>query len=49
MSKPAGRLARHYRVMWDQNHGYESIQSAPRSPHSPNVVADCVTSWYVVT
>lgn len=31
MSKPAGRLGKSYRIMWDQNHGHESIYNPPIS------------------
>ncbi len=32
MKKPAGRLARRYRIMWDQNHPYESMYNPPMAP-----------------
>ena len=34
MSKPQGRLPRRYRVMWDQNHGYESMHNPPMAPET---------------
>ena len=34
MSKPQGRLSRRYRVMWDQNHGYESMHNPPMAPET---------------
>lgn len=34
MSKPQGRLARRYRVMWDQNHGFESAHNPPMAPET---------------
>ena len=33
-SKPTGRMGRHYRLMWDQNHGYESFFNPPMAPES---------------
>ncbi len=32
MSKPAGRLGRNYRVMWDQNSGMECYYNPPMTP-----------------
>ncbi|MCZ6676793.1 MAG: hypothetical protein O7E52_06040 [Candidatus Poribacteria bacterium] len=31
-SKPAGRLGKRYRIMWDQNHGQESYYNPPMTP-----------------
>lgn len=31
-AKPPGRLARSYRIMWDQNHGQESFYNPPVDP-----------------
>ena len=32
MEKPAGRLGKTYRIMWDQNHGQESVYNPPMEP-----------------
>ena len=33
-TKPAGRLQRHYRLMWDINHGFESYFNPPMAPET---------------
>jgi hypothetical protein len=34
MSKPRGRLERTYRVMWDQNHPFQSHYNPPMPPET---------------
>ncbi len=34
MNKPKGRLNRPYRIMWDQNHPYQSHYNPPMTPET---------------
>ena len=39
MKKPAGRLERRYRIIWDQNHPYESMYNSPMAPETVEAAA----------